>query len=201
MLRVSVCQEFRWAMLLLHSVESSWEDANAGGDMNGRELESSGVVLSLNVFGPWAVMTWKLDSAGGADQTTYIQPQWLDLLLRPSRVPWVGVWRPSIPELVRSCLAFLTWILVVVPVTSTVCCWLWMNFWGQPYARRMKLGLPSLGEVCKAALQKGMWGWKIKIVTHFWEYSLSHYLCSSNSYTLSACWMLPREHPHCLEIR
>ena len=51
MLRVSVFQEFRWAMLLLHSIGSlRWEDTNAGGDMNGRELESLGGFFTQRVW-------------------------------------------------------------------------------------------------------------------------------------------------------
>lgn len=43
------------------------------------------------------------------------------------------------------------------------CMLLVMNEFLRPAIRKKdEIRLSSLGEVCKAALQKGMWGWKIK---------------------------------------
>lgn len=55
---------------------------------------------------------------------------------------------------------FLTWILVVVPVTSTVCYSLGMNFRGQPYVRRMKLDCLLLVRCARSLCRRACGGGK-----------------------------------------
>ena len=144
---------------------------------------------SLSVSGAWSAMIWKLGSTGVVDWTTYIQlPGGLDFPHQGLCVPWVGVWRPSIPgELVRSCLAFSDLNLGGVPCHFH-CMLLVRNEFPRPAIHKKdEIRLSSLGEVCKVTLQKV----ENKIVTIF-ENTVCHIIsCSSNSYT----WV-PAEYCH-----
>lgn len=73
--RLSVHQEFRWGVLLLHCVWGlSWADSNNGGyEGLGTGIPSGGSSL---MSGAWAVRTWKRGSAGIVAWTTHMWPPW-----------------------------------------------------------------------------------------------------------------------------
>ena len=153
---------------------------------------------SLSVSGAWAVMTWKLDSAGVVDWTVYIQlSHGLDFPHQGLYIPWVGVWRPSNPEeLVRRCLAFSD-LNLCGGLCHFHCMLLVMNeLVMNEYVRGMKLDCLSWWGV-QGHFAEGHVG--VENSDHFWKHNLSHYLLIFKFIYLSACWMLPLEHPHCLK--